>query len=543
MNGTPGDRIPAPTGPPAPGGSGAERRGTGLRLSPTAAAALGGAIAAVVAIGASELIAGLVPGAPSLVAAIGQTVIDLQPPGAKDLVVTLFGQNDKLALEISIVAVALVIAAGLGVLARRSFRAAALGFAAATVAGAGAALRDPRADPILTVAAAAIAGAAAIQALSWLLGAAIDRAGARGNPAAGSTTTMPDWSRRTFLARSGATLAGAVVAGAVGRSQLDAQTRSATIAQTQLPHPSQVATLPAGAALSVAGLTPIVVPNDTFYRIDTALLVPRVDVGGWRLRVHNLVERETSLTFQQLLELGTFEQYVTIACVSNTVGGDLVGNAKWTGIRLRDVLDIAGVRPEASQLVGRAVDGWTAGMPTTWVMDRSREAMIAVAMNDEPLPVVHGFPARLIVPGLYGYVSATKWLSELELTTLEAFDAYWVPLGWSKEAPVLTQSRIDVPGSRVVAGRVTVAGVAWAPDRGISRVEVGIDGVWREATMSTPISDATWVQWRTDWDATPGEHVLLVRATDGGGEVQTSQRSQPAPDGARGYHTVRVNVG
>ncbi len=528
MNGTPGDRV--------------SRRG-GVRLSPTAAVALGGASAAAIAIGASELIAGLVPGAPSLVAAIGQTVIDLQPPGAKDLVVALFGQNDKLALEIAIVAVAIVVAAGLGVLARRSFRAAALGFAAAAVAGAGAALRDPRADPILTIAAAAIAGAAAIQALSWLIGTVGDRGAAPGRPAAGATTSMPDWSRRTFLGRAAATLAGAVVAGVFGRSQLDAETRSATIAQTQLPHPSPLATLPPGAALPVAGITPIVVPNGAFYRIDTALLVPRVDVGSWRLRVHGMVERETTLTFQELLELGTFEQYVTIACVSNTVGGDLVGNAKWTGVRLRDVLGIAGVQPQASQLVGRAVDGWTAGMPTAWVMDPTREPMIAVAMNDEPLPPVHGFPARLIVPGLYGYVSATKWLSELQLTTLEAFNAYWVPLGWSKEAPILTQSRIDVPGNRVAPGRVTIAGVAWAPDRGISRVEVGIDGVWGEATMSTPISAATWVQWRADWDATPGDHVLLVRATDGQGEVQTSQRSQPAPDGARGYHTVRVTVG
>jgi DMSO/TMAO reductase YedYZ molybdopterin-dependent catalytic subunit len=238
-----------------------------------------------------------------------------------------------------------------------------------------------------------------------------------------------------------------------------------------------------------------------------------------------------------------FEQYVTIACVSNEVGGSLVGNAKWTGVRLREVLELAGVKSSASQLVGRSVDGWTAGMPMAWVMDPDREPMIAVEMNDEPLPPAHGFPARLIVPGLYGYVSATKWLAELELTTLEAFDGYWVPLGWAKEAPILTQSRIDTPTGNATPGRVPIAGIAWAPDRGISRVEVSIDDTWHAATLSQPISDATWVQWVLYWDATPGRHVIRVRATDGDGVVQEEIPSRPAPDGARGFHEVTVNVG
>jgi DMSO/TMAO reductase YedYZ molybdopterin-dependent catalytic subunit len=237
-----------------------------------------------------------------------------------------------------------------------------------------------------------------------------------------------------------------------------------------------------------------------------------------------------------------FEQYVTIACVSNEVGGDLVGNAKWTGVRLREVLDLAGVQPSATQLVGRSVDGWTAGMPTAWVMDPAREPMIALKMNDEPLPPAHGYPARLIVPGLYGYVSATKWLTELELTTLESFDGCWVPLGWAKEAPILTQARIDTPRGQVAAGTVPVAGIAWAPDRGIERVEVEVDGTWHEARLSAPISDSTWVQWVYDWPATPGRHVLRVRATDGTGEPQTELRSPPAPDGARGWHTISVQV-
>ena len=242
-------------------------------------------------------------------------------------------------------------------------------------------------------------------------------------------------------------------------------------------------------AFDIEGITPLVIPNDDFYRIDTALITPTVDVDSWTLRVHGMVDREMTLTFAQLVELPLIERYVTIACVSNEVGGDLIGNAKWTGVRLTDVLDMAGVQAGATQIVPRSVDGWAAGFPTEWVTapEQPRDALIAVKMNDEPLPVAHGFPARLIVPGLYGYVSATKWLKEIELTTWEAFDSYWVPRGWSKEAPVLTQSRIDVPrqNSQHRPGEtVQVAGVAWAMDRGVSKVEVRVDeGEWRPATL------------------------------------------------------------
>jgi DMSO/TMAO reductase YedYZ molybdopterin-dependent catalytic subunit len=319
-------------------------------------------------------------------------------------------------------------------------------------------------------------------------------------------------------------------------------------ATTTLPRAATVATIPAGAELSTPGLSPLVVPNDEFYRIDTALIVPSVDVDTWRLSIHGMVDRPITLSYADLGQLPLFEQYVTISCVSNEVGGNLVGNAKWTGVHLRDVLAMAGVQAGATQLVGRSADGWTAGMPTAWVMDSAREPMIALKMNDAPLPRVHGFPARLIIPGLYGYVSATKWLTDLELTTLEAFDGYWVPLGWAKEGPILTQSRIDVPknGASVPAGRVPIAGVAWAPDRGIRKVEVAIDGVWQEAQLSTPISAATWVQWLVAWDAEsagPGNHTIEVRATDGTGAVQTADRTPPAPDGARGHHAIRVSVG
>ena len=347
------------------------------------------------------------------------------------------------------------------------------------------------------------------------------------------------------MIRAGGVGVAAVVAGIAGRQLLERQ-RVAPVGSGP-PIPPASVTVPAltpdeDLSTTVANLTPIVMPNDRFYRIDTALLTPSVGTDDWTLRIHGLVDRETTLTWAQLVALPMFEQYVTIACVSNEVGDKLVGNAKWTGVRLRQVLDIAGVQSAATQLVGRSVDGFTAGMPTAWVMDPAREPMIALKMNDAPLPPIHGYPARLIVPGLYGYVSATKWLTELELTTLEAFNGYWVPLGWAKEAPILTQSRIDTPRGGVKSGTVPIAGIAWAPDRGVSRVEVAIDGVWRDARLSKPISDATWVQWVTDWTTTPGQHTIMVRATDGKGVVQEEQRSPPAPDGARGWHTIAVDV-
>jgi len=359
---------------------------------------------------------------------------------------------------------------------------------------------------------------------------------------------MPDWTRRSLIRTGGAIAIGSVALGSVGRLLLERQRAPAT--PTDIPVAPVPASLPSGADLatadlSQAGLTPLVVPNNRFYRIDTAFIPPSVDRDSWSLRVHGMVDREVTLTYAELVALPIIEQYVTIACVSNTVGGKLVGNAKWTGVRLRDVLDMAGVQSNADQLVGESVDGFTAGMPVAWVMDLARTPMIAVAMNDAPLPREHGYPARLIIPGLYGYVSATKWLASLELTRFDQFEGFWVPLGWAQKAPVLTQSRIDVPhdNAGVAAGHVAVAGVAWAMDRGISKVEVRVDdGSWERADLSTPISRATWVQWLYDWDASAGSHTIEVRATDGTGAVQTDRESDPAPDGARGHHVIRVNV-
>jgi DMSO/TMAO reductase YedYZ molybdopterin-dependent catalytic subunit len=501
-------------------------------------AALSGLLAGALGVGLSELLAGVVNGAPSLILSIGSLVISRQPPGAKQFVVDLFGDADKLVLNLAVLVIALLIGAGLGILALRSRVLASIGFVAIGVLALVASLGDTLVDPILAVLSVVLAVGTSLTALPWLLRAV--------SPTADEPEAERlDFDRRRFLGGTVALAGVAVGSGIIGRVLLEGRS-SAAAAVPPVPEPgSTAAPLPSGVDLDVEGISPIVTPNDRFYRIDTKLLVPRLEAASWRLEVNGMVDRPFSLDYEELLAMPLVEQYTTIACVSNEVGGRLVGNALWRGARLRDLLDRAGVQEGATQVVGRSYDGWTAGFPTAWVDDPGREALVAVAMNGETLPPEHGFPARLIVPGLYGYVSATKWITNIELTRFEDFDGYWVPLGWAKEAPILTQSRIDVPkrSQGLDPGTVPVAGVAWAPDRGIDRVEVQVDdGGWNEAELSAPISDATWVQWLFRWDARPGNHTLRVRATDGTGETQTMEVSEPAPDGARGYHEISVFV-
>jgi len=512
---------------------------------------LAGVAAAAVAVGVGELLGGLLGGG-SIIAAIGALVISLQPPGGKDLMVALFGDNDKLALEVMTGVGGLLVGGLLGLVARRDIRGAILGFGAFGLFAFWLMLQDPLVGGVLgtlIVVPAVVAGSLTMIWLARLVpgpGGTV-RAAAEpddtGHPAALSGAS-PQLARRSFLAVGAIFVAAGGVLALLGRF-LGSQLPSIG---PQVPIPNAGQTLPPvpdAADFGIAGLSPIVVPNNDFYRIDTRLTVPNVDSATWSLRIHGMVAREVTLTYAELLAMPLYERFVTIACVSNEVGGYLVGNAKWTGVSLVSVLDRAGVQPGATQLVGRSFDGWTCGFPTEHLSGAGSEAMIAVQMNGEPLPPSHGFPARLIVPGLYGYVSATKWLTELELTTLEAFDAYWVPLGWAKQAPILTQSRIDLPrnGASVSAGSVTVAGVAWAPTRGISAVDVQVDGGgWQPAELSQPLSDYAWVQWRAALDIAPGTHTVAVRATDGTGEVQTTDRTRPAPDGARGHHQIQVNA-
>lgn len=498
-----------------------------------------GMAATAVAIGVGEVVAGLFAGT-SLIAAIGALVIALQPPGAKDLMVSLFGTNDKLALEIGVFIGGVLIGSLLGLVARRERRISYAAMVVIGLVGLALVMQDPLEDPIAGVITAGAAVAAGIAMLQWL-GSVIDPSPAPPAPNAG--VTMP---RRTLLVMGATFVAVGAVLSVIGRV-LGGQVPTPTTAPGVIPQAQQtVPPMAEGADLGIAGLTPSVVPNDDFYLIDTRLGTPHLDSSTWSLRVHGMVDRELTLTYDQLLAMPLVEQYVTIACVSNEVGGHLVGNAKWTGVPLNMVLDMAGVQDGATQLIGRSYDQWTSGFPTAHLSGAGRDALIVVKMNDEPLPARHGFPARLIVPGLYGYVSATKWITEIELNTLDAFNGYWVNLGWAKLGPILTQSRIDVPrpdgaGS---GSEFQFAGVAWAPTRKISKVEIDIDqsGNWQPAQLSTPLSDYAWVQWQATAAVAPGGHTVRVRATDGTGAIQEERSTPPAPDGARGYHSVNFSA-
>jgi hypothetical protein len=299
--------------------------------------------------------------------------------------------------------------------------------------------------------------------------------------------------------------------------------------------------IPAGADFAGDGTPTFLTDNAEFYRVDTALVVPRLRAEDWSMRVHGMVDRELTLRYDDLRNRRLVEQTVTLCCVSNEVGGPYISTATFVGVPLRDVLNEAGVRSGADQLASRSVDGWTCGTPTEVVLEPDRGALLALAMNGEPLPAEHGFPVRMVVPGLYGYVSATKWLADLELTTFDAFDPYWARRGWAKLAPIKTMSRIDRPAGfqRVPAGKVVVAGIAWAQHLGVEAVEVRVDrGPWRQATLATEVNLDTWRMWRTELDLATGGHTVEARATDRSGYTQTEQRAEPVPDGATGWHSV-----
>jgi DMSO/TMAO reductase YedYZ molybdopterin-dependent catalytic subunit len=509
-------------------------------------AAGAGLMAAGAALATGELLSGLDERTPSLVLGVAEAFVAETPGGVVRWSIDTFGASQKAILVTGIVVVSLVLGAVFGLVARRGWLRGALGFIAFGVVGGWAAARGALSSDVRSWLVAGLATAAGVLVL-WL---AFRPRVAAGPGLAAPGRPGPGRERRRFLAFAGGATVYALVAASVGRWLREGRTVESArneVATRLGLDPTGSAPVPRGVATldeTVPGISPIVTPNADFYRIDTALVAPQVDPADWTLRIVGMVDREVEIDFDELVGIDRIEQFVTLQCVSNEVGGDLVGNALWSGIPLRVLLDRAGVRPEASQIVGRSVDGWTAGFPTAVALD-GRSAMVAVAMNGEPLPVKHGFPARLIVPGLYGYVSATKWLTEIELTTWDAFDAYWIPRGWAKEGPIKTQSRIDVPtpGTTLAAGPTPVAGVAWAPTRSVERVEVRIgDQPWQETRLSGELSDNAWVQWVYGWVAEPGRHRLAVRATDGDGETQTSETSPPAPSGATGYHTVTVEV-
>ncbi len=350
--------------------------------------------------------------------------------------------------------------------------------------------------------------------------------------------------RRGFLRWTAVAGGLAVVAAVAGQALVSAANRiSAARESLRLPGAAKAAApVPAGADFGVSGLSPYLTPNDDFYRIDTALQVPVINPDDWSLSITGMVETPVTISYAELSALPLVEHVATLTCVSNTVGGDLIGNALWLGYPIRDLLARAKPTAGADMVLSTSQDGFTAGTPLSALNDPDREALLAIGMNGEPLPLQHGFPVRMVVPGLYGYVSATKWVTELKVTTFAADQGYWTPLGWSAKGPIKLASRIDVPTGKADAGPVVVAGVAWAQHSGISKVEVLTDGEWHEAELAEVTSTDTWRQWRYEWLAMSGDHTLSVRAYDTEGNLQVVAEAPPAPDGATGYHSVRVSV-
>lgn len=500
---------------------------------------IAGLLAGAAALVAAELAGRLVPGGASPVIAIGNRVVELTPDSPRQAGISTFGSLDKPLLLGGILLVVALLSWRIGGLAARRPALAEGVVAALAVVVVLAVAFDNGATflgAVLTGLAVLFVGVAVLRLLTT-----------SAKPKPGGRRPDPGLDRRHFLKRTAVVGFATVSAGSLLRL-LDARAEvGAARAALGLKLPLRRAPGNLAAAeLGVAGVTPVVTSNSAFYRIDTALVVPQVDPRGYSIRVGGMVDRPLTLTYEQLLDLPQVEADITIACVSNEVGGDLVGLARWQGVLLRDVLEMAGVQRGADQIVGESVDGFTAGFPTTYGLD-DRNAMIAVGMNGEPLPIIHGFPARLIVPGLYGYVSATKWLKSITLTTLDGFDGFWIPRGWSKLGPIKIASRVDVPrsGAQLAAGPVTVGGMAWAPglERGVDTVEVRIDeGPWQQAELGGELSENSWRQWVWTWPATPGRHVIEVRASDRTGEVQTERRAAVAPNGASGYHAVVVDV-
>ena len=560
--------------------------------------ALAGAAGAAVGLGFGELIDGASESIPSLVVAVSELLSDYTPGDVVAFSITNIGTSQKSLLTAGIIVGSLVLGGVLGRFASRGRREVTYaGFALFGLVGGWAAARNPM-SPALWSWVVALAAAALAAGTTLLLASRLrtptratqpaepadpEQDNLPGDDAGGEDLGVPvsaPTTRRAFFAYAAGAGAAALAMLGVGRalrgqSAAEQFLEANTLRSTPTTDPPAPTTEPQAAPQSttttaaapgqsvvpvseqvaaldtlddeVAGISSYVTPNNDFYRIDTAFgRVPQVDPSTWRLRFTGMVDNPYELSFDEIQAMDLSDHVITLSCVSNEVGGNLVGNAVWTGVPLSVLLDRAGVQAGADQVVGRSVDDWTAGFPTPLVYD-GRNAILAIGMNDEFLPTNHGFPARLVVAGLYGYVSAVKWIDEIHLTTWDGFDGYWVPRGWSKEGPMKTQSRIDVPvGSRgLVAGQTTpIAGIAWAPTRGVERVEVNVDGEgWLECQFGEALGDESWVQWHREWTPTAGQHRIQVRATDGDGVTQGSEEVPPRPNGAEGWHTVTVNVG
>lgn len=498
-----------------------------------------GVIGGVAGIAVADLVAYLIAPAGAPLTAVGTMIINLLPAGLVNWGKETLGTADKPVL-LAIVALGVLALCGLaGRLERRRPYGGAPVFLAVAAIGLVAVLTG---------------GQATVRAvfptlLGLVVGYLLLRALERRLEGWTSVAAEPDprrnaLARRTFLIWTGVAATAAVLGATAGRVLVaTASAVEEARSRFRLPTPVRRDPIPAGADLAVEGLSPYVTPNADFYRIDTALQVPILDADDWTLTITGMVDREVTISFAELVAQPLVEHVATLTCVSNEIGGDLVGNAVWLGHPIRELLDRAGVQDGADMVLSTSQDGWTAGTPLAALTDPDRLALLAVGMNGEALPVIHGYPVRMVVPGLYGYVSATKWVRELKVTTFANDQGYWTPRGWSALGPIKTASRIDVPRRRSVdAGQVDLAGVAWDQHTGIAKVEVGIDGDWREAELADVTGPDTWRQWLYRWHATPGQHQVAVRATNAKGELQIHDAAAPAPDGATGWHTISIDV-
>ncbi|MGZ4501103.1 MAG: molybdopterin-dependent oxidoreductase [Nocardioidaceae bacterium] len=525
----------------------ARQRAAGPAPTPTPAGrarllagALAGLLAGVAAVAASEAVAALLHGVTSPLFSVGDRAVDAAPRPVKEWAIATFGTHDKPVLIGGVVVTVAALAALCGIVGVRRPR-AAVGICLVLSAVASAAALTDRA-------ATAAAGLRLLPAVALVtvglaaLGALLRPLRAAPAPTGGGRSGVD---RRAFLkaalAVSAVAAAGEVVTRTFGVNDVAASRAAVRLPGAAVP----AGMVPQGAELGVPGLTPYLTTNRDFYRVDTALEVPAVPIEGWSLRIHGLVEREIELAYTDLLKRRLVEERVTLTCVSNPVGGGYLGNAAWLGVPMHELLAEAGPRAGADAVRSTSVDGFTVGTPLPALMDRGRGALLAIGMNGQPLPLEHGFPARMVTPGLYGYVSATKWVVDLEVTRFSDFTAYWTSRGYAAQAPIKTSSRIDVPTSfaQVPAGRTPVAGVAWSQDRGIAKVEVRVDGgPWQRARLAAEDTVNAWRQWVWDWDAHPGSHTLEVRATDKSGYTQTSRTAPIAPDGSTGLDSVNVTV-
>jgi len=557
-----------PGAAPIRSGRGDEEQAMNLRnLRPTLIAGLTGVIAAVVALAVAEGLTVLARSWRSPILDVGDRMVDILAsyPSLKQRAIDMFGTNDKPALLIGIGVLLLIYSYVLGVVAiRKNLKIGLAMIALFAVIGIWAALGRAGDGSLFsalpTVIGSVVAGGVLFVLHRQLTGitatdtdtiaATAENPWSEGRPNPAAIAAIEGTDRRGFLHNSGAllgaTAATAAVVGVGGR-QLAQRRFSAAGSRKNVTVPTAeepLAALPAGVEVDVEGMIPFITPNEDFYRVDTALDVPQLSTEGYSLKITGLVDNELEISWQDLINRPMIERDITMTCVSNNVGGHYIGNARWIGARLDEILNEAGPNGGADMVVGRSADGWESGFPLANALD-GRDAIVAVAMNGEALPLEHGFPVRLIVPGLYGYVAATKWLTEIELTKFADFEAYWEKRGWAEEGPIKLASRIDVPEglARVPAGQVAVAGVAWRQGIGIAKVEVQIDdGDWQETTLAAEDTIDTWRQWSFMWDAESGRHTITVRATDADGNVQTAERMEPIPSGATGHQQIVVMV-